>query len=274
MAQPDLLSTVGLAHRDASGRDWAYVVWQSPNSAAVAGQTFAVYAKTGPATSTNQYERKAIVARQQDTHVIAPLLQRSVNLVSVDGDLGGGLYGELAALESDIDKLFGNIVPAGTLGVASKLSAVLRGTTGNDRAYRNLTLLSRSHPGVALCLGTAVAELFPTGVSILTFEVRQWDATRQLDLAVIGRVTVTAGAPLVLPSPGTPVEVPDVTASGNLNIKLRWPMTDPLRRLGMATHGFNVWRVSAGLRGVAGLSPLAAHHWPSFWQHPAMSASV
>ena len=65
-AQPDLLSTVGLAHRDATGRDWAYVVWQSPNSSAIAGQTFAVYAKIGPATSTNQYERKAIVARQEE----------------------------------------------------------------------------------------------------------------------------------------------------------------------------------------------------------------
>jgi len=232
-AQPDLLSTVGLAHRDATGRDWAYVVWQSPNSSAVAAQSFAVYAKVGAAASTNNYERKAIVARQQDTHVIDSLLRRAINL----GD-------DLGALEGDIDKLFGEIVPAGTLGVSAKLSAVLRGTTGNERAYRNLTLMSRIHPGVALCLGTANAELFPAGVSNLTFEVRQWNPLTQSDLAVVGRVTVAAGVPLVLPSAGMPVEFPDATASGNLNIKLRWPMTDQLRRLSLAMHGFNLWRIT------------------------------
>ena len=232
-AQPDLLSTVGLAHRDVSGRDWAYVVWQSSSASAVAGRSFAVYVKAGPATSTNQYQRQAIVARQQDIHVIDPLLRRAVNL-----------GGNLGALEGDLDKLFGEIIPAGTLGVAAKLSAVLRGTTGSDRAYRNLTLLARVHPGVSLCLGTADAEMFPAGVSNLTFEVREWDGARQSDLAVVGRVSVTAGAPLVLPPPGAAVELPDDTASGNLNIKLRWPMTDALRRLGLATHGFNVWRMT------------------------------
>jgi hypothetical protein len=233
VAQSDLLSTVGLAHRDQAGRDWAYIAWQSPNSSAVAEQFFAVYAKAGTATSSNNYERKAIITRQQDTRVIDPLLARSVNLGEA-----------LPFLEADLNKLFDRIIPAGTLGASAKLSAVLRGTAGNERAYRNLTLLARIHPGVALCMGTAHAELFPPGVSNLTFEVRQWDNARQMDLAVVGRVTVTAGASLVLPSPGAPVEVPDLTASGNLNVKLRWPMTDSLRRLSMATHGFNLWRVT------------------------------
>ena len=76
--QPNLLSTVGLAHRDGTGRDWAYVVWQSPNSSAVAEQSFAVYTKAGTATSSNNYQRTAIVMRQQDTRVIDPLLARSV----------------------------------------------------------------------------------------------------------------------------------------------------------------------------------------------------
>ena len=240
-AQENLIGTVGLAHTDLNGRQWAYITWQGNDGAGIANEAFAVYGKPGDASSTSSYSRFSIVARQQDTHVIQSLLQRGVNL----GD-------NLVALDGDLAKLFGDVIPAGTISLSEKLSAVLRGTTGNDRSYRNLVLLGRIHPGVALNLGIAVAEQFPAGVSNMTFEVRGWNLATSSDRAVVGRVTVQAGAPLSLPAPGAAVELPDTTGSGNLNVKMRWAVPDPLRRLGLATHGFNVWRVNKTYAEAAG----------------------
>jgi hypothetical protein len=61
--------------------------------------------------------------------------------------------------------------------------------------------------------------------------------------AVVGRVTVTAGSPVVLPPPGPPVAMPQSNARGHLNAQLRWGVPDPLRRLSLLQHGYNVWRV-------------------------------
>lgn len=240
-AQENLIGTVGLAHTDQSGRNWAYITWQGNDGAGIANEAFAVYGKPGDASSVSNYVRLSIVARQQDTLVIQSLLQRSVNL----GD-------NLVLLDADLAKLFGDVIPAGTVSLSEKLSAVLRGTTGNDRGFRNLALLARIHPGVALNLGIAVAEQFPAGVSNMTFEVRRWNLATSADRAVVGRVTVQAGSRLMLPAPGAAVELPDTTGSGNLNVKMRWAVPDPLRRLGLATHGFNVWRVAKTYAEAAG----------------------
>lgn len=240
-AQENLIGTVGLAHTDQNGRNWAYITWQGNDGAGIANEAFAVYGKPGDASSVSNYTRLSIVARQQDTLVIQSLLQRSVNL----GD-------NLILLDADLVKLFGDVIPAGTVSLSEKLSAVLRGTTGNDRGFRNLALLARIHPGVALNLGVAVAEQFPAGVSNMTFEVRRWNLATSTDRAVVGRVTVQAGARLMLPAPGAAVELPDVTGSGNLNVKMRWAVPDALRRLALATHGFNVWRVNKTYAEAAG----------------------
>ena len=240
-AQENLIGTVGLAHTDPNGRQWAYITWLGNDGGGIANEAFAVYGKPGDASSASNYTRFSIVARQQDTHVIQSLLQRGVSL----GD-------NLIVLDSDLGKLFGDVIPAGTVSLSEKLSAVLRGTTGNDRAYRNLGLLGRIHPGAALNLGIAAAEQFPAGVSNMTFEVRRWDLATSSDRAVVGRVTVEAGVRLKLPAPGPAVELPDTTASGNLNVKLRWGVPDALRRLGLATHGFNVWRVNKAYAEAAG----------------------
>jgi hypothetical protein len=232
-AQENLIGTVGLAHTDVNGRNWAYITWQAGDAESLGNQAFALYGKPGLASSTSNYVRLAIMARQQDTHVIDSLLQRGKNL----GD-------DLNILDNDLNQLFGELIPSMSLSTADKLSAILRGTTGGDLTYRNLNLLSRLHPGVALTLGVAAAEMFPSGITNMTYEVRQWDLVANTDRAVIGRVTVVAGQPLMLPSPGLAVELPDDSGSGHLNIKLRWAVPDSLRRLGIATHGFNVWRFS------------------------------
>ncbi|HMJ91426.1 MAG TPA: hypothetical protein VK530_16510, partial [Candidatus Acidoferrum sp.] len=175
------------------------------------------------------YQRVAITAVQTDTHVIQPLVQRAA---SIGEDLG--------KLEIDIDALFGKIIPSG-LDRAGKISAVIRGALADPNHYGKVILLARTHPSMAMSLGVALAE--PIGGGLTTFEIRQIDANTKNDIAVIGRVTVDAAAPTVLPPPGPPVQVPKAAARGDLNIQLRWATPDNLRRLSLLQHGFNVYRV-------------------------------
>jgi hypothetical protein len=225
-----LVYTVGTTwHEAAASRDWAYLLWLGSDASLIGGQSFAVYAKPGPANSASPYQRIAITGVQTDTRVIQPLVQRA-----------GSIGEDLAKLEVDIDALFGKIVPAG-LDRAEKISAVIRGALADPNHYGKVILLARTHPSMAMSLGVALAE--PIGSGQTTFEIRQIDSVSKVDIAVIGRVTVQAGAPTVLPPPGAPVQVPRAAARGDLNIQLRWATPDPLRRLSLLQHGYNVYRV-------------------------------
>lgn len=228
---PETVFTVGTSAKDSQGRRWGYVLWQATDQRLVFGKTFAIYAKPGDAGSASPYELKGINLLQTEPAVIQALLNRGVNL----GD-------DLVALEQRINNLFLAIIPPGSLSLADKLSAVIRGSLGNEEHFRNLVLLGRLHPGVNLCLGYAHAELVPAGKT--TFEVREYDKTAQRDLGVVGRVTIDGDLPVVLPAPGAPVAVPEGNAKGDLNVKLRWATSAELRRLALLNYGFNVYRMS------------------------------
>jgi hypothetical protein len=226
----NLLATLGTTTQDPSGRTWAYLIWDATSPQMLLGQTFAVYAKPGPASSSTPYSRTAILTQQTDPRVIEPLLQRGVNL----GD-------DLSNLSTELDSLFGPLLPVSTLPVADKLSAVIRGSIGNEEFLRDLLLLARLHAGVALACGVAHAQVLTNYT--MTFEVRAFDSARDRDLGVLGRVTLLDAADR-LPAPGPPVEVVDANPKGHLNVKLRWATSDPLRREGMRQQGYNVWRVT------------------------------
>jgi hypothetical protein len=226
----DVVYSVGTTARDTHGRDWAYLLWQATQPALLSNRVFAVYAKPGEATNNAPYERKSVVMLQTDARVIEPLLRRAENL----GD-------NMVQLQSDLLQLFGNLVPSNAISRAEQLSAIIRGSLNDSQQYQNLLLLARNHAGINLALGFADAQLIPPGRT--TFEIRAFDATKDQDLAVIGRITVEAGSPTVLPQPGSPVLVPETSAMGDLNIKLRWASPDDLRRLGLMQFGFNVYRL-------------------------------
>ena len=98
---------------------------------------------------------------------------------------------------------------------------------------------------MSFALGVAHAEPIPPGTN--TFELRLWNPALNQDTAVIGRVSVVAGTPTMLPAPGQPVEVREtnqMSAKGDLNIKLRWATPDPLRRITLLQYGFNVYRMT------------------------------
>jgi hypothetical protein len=231
-----LLFTAGTSTTDTNGRPWAYLYWSS-GADLLRDRSVAIYAKAGDADSTNDYARVSVVRRQADLLTIAGQLSRSAFL----GE-------DLPKLEQDVDNLFNDVLPAGNLSLAEKLSAVIRGAAVEPRTYGNLVLLTRVHPGAAMAVGLGYAQLIPGPVGTkTTFEVRDYDEASERDLQVIGRVTISAGQPLVLPAPGPLVQVPDANPTGNLNAKFRWATADDFRRVSLMGYGFNLWRMRAGV---------------------------
>jgi hypothetical protein len=229
----DIVYTVGTVAHDSHGRDWAYLLWQGTQPGLISNRVFAVYSKPGDPTNNVPYTRLSLVSVQTDARVIEPLLERAANL----GD-------DLNKLQSDLLQLFGSFMPASAISRADQLSAVVRGSLNDPRYYQNLLLLARNHAGINLALGYADAELIGPGRT--TFEIRAFDPVLSQDLAVIGRTTVEAGNPTVLPPPGPPVLVPEPSAMGDLNIKFRWGTPDNLRRLGLMQFGYNLYRIANG----------------------------
>jgi hypothetical protein len=238
-AQPqpleNLLYSAGTTIADAQNRQWAYLLWQASTPDMIKDRGFAIYRKAGDANSPALYERKSVSRLTMDPNVISVLINRAVNL------------GENPALlEERLDNLFQKLMPPSGATLADKVSVVIRSSLGDLEHYRNLILLSRVHPAITLCLGNGFADQVPPAGQF-TYEVRQYDEAKQQDIAVVGRVSVTAGAPTVLPAPGAPVQVPDVpvsSAKGDLNAKFRWIMPDALRRLSLMGYGFNLYRVT------------------------------
>ncbi len=245
----DMVYTVGTVTRDANGQDWAYILWQATQPGLTSNRVFAVYSKPGDVTSSSPYTRASIVTLQTDSRVIEPLLRRAANL----GD-------DMNKLNQDLLQLFATLVPSGGLSRADQLSAVIRGSLANADYYQNLLLLARNHAGIDLALGFADAELIGPGKT--TFEVRVYDPATDQDLAVIGRVTVEAGNPTVLPAPGPPVQVPNATPRGDLNLLFRWGTPDNLRRLGLLQFGYDLYRVPLAYAATQGWD--ATHPPPAF----------
>jgi hypothetical protein len=233
----DVVYTVGTTVTDAHGTNWAYVLWQATTPALLGGQAFSVNLKAGDANSTNLYTRRSVVQLQTDPSIIQGLLARA-------GAIGQDPY----RLADDLNNLFATLlvtnklVPTNGLNTtAGRLSAVIRGSLAGAEHYQNLLLLSKNHPAVSLALGCAAVEMIGPGKT--TFEIRAYDPARNQDLAVVGRLTVEAGLPTILPAPGQPVLVPDYSARGHLNLRFRWGTPDGLRRLSLLQFGYDLYRV-------------------------------
>ena len=250
----DIIYTVATTTTDTNGRPWAYILWQATTPGLLSGRTFAVYSKPGDPTNNAPYVRLSVVQLQTDAHSIEPLLRRSENI------------GEKSwQLQQDMMQLFANLMPSNSISRADQLSAVIRGSLVDDGHYRNLVLLARNHPGVALCLGFADAELISAGKT--TFEVRNFDLAKNQDVAVVGRVTVDTANPDTLPAPGQPVLLPDASPRGDINLKFRWGTPDTLRRMGLLHFGYNLWRVPRAY------AEASSNHWDTAPPSPATLAT-
>jgi hypothetical protein len=226
----DAVFTLGTTTRDASNRDWAYIVVQPTQPDLLGRRKLSVNFKAGDADAAAGYERRAVLTLQTDPLAIRALLSRAANV----GD-------DLSALGERIDNLFAAVIPAPGLPLEDKISAAIRGSLSKPEQFANLIQLGRLHPAIEMALGLAHAELIPPGVS--TVEVREFDLALNADRGVLGRVTVTAGSPVVLPRPGAPFEVADASGRGHLNVKLRWSTSPEFRRLSLLSYGFDLVRM-------------------------------
>lgn len=212
------------------GTNWAYLIWQATDETVMNDRVMAIFQKTGAPTSVADFSLAGMATLQNDPSAIQILLDRSVNL----GE-------DLFALEDTIDQLFEGVVPAPDLPLRDKVSAVIRGAQQQPDLLDNLLFLAKTHPAIALCAGRAYATEIPAGKS--TFEIREYNLSSGSADDVLGRVTVTAGAPVVLPAPISITEVPDASPMGDRNIRLRWEQPPALLRLSLLSFGFNIYRI-------------------------------
>jgi hypothetical protein len=229
-----MVFTVGTTVRDPGGQDWAFLIWDSPGADLLGGRSFAVYGKDGAVTAATNYAREGIISGRLDPALLATLLQRAV-LAGQDIDQFD------AILESVYQGAFlPDPAPALPNDRAQRTAAVLSKAHTSARLIGKLRQIAMMNPTLALCLGHAWMGPMPVG-GMKTYELREWTGA---DGAVVGRVTLTGGAPVLLPAPAVPVQLPDTSEASDLNVALRWGVPDELKRRIMLHQGFRVWRMS------------------------------
>jgi hypothetical protein len=227
--------TVGTTARDGGGQDHAFLLWEAPKADLFAGKSFAIYGKSGAASSTAPFAQEGIVSGSLQPAVITACLQQAAalgqDLVEFDEVIAGIHFGSY----------YPGVAPELTGDRVAKTITVLTKLHSQPRLVGNLRTMIMVNPTLALCLGLAWSAPMPA--SQKTYELREWNAATSTDGPVIGRVTLTGGAPVILPAASRPVQVPDLTAAGDLKIGLRWGVPDALKRRIMLHQGYQLWRL-------------------------------
>lgn len=229
-----MVFTVGTTVRDPGGQDWAFLIWDSPGADLLGGRSFAVYGKDGSVNAATSYAREGIISGRLDPALLAPLLARA--------ELAGQDLNQFDAILRSIYQgaFLPDTAPALSNDRAQRTAVVLSKATTSAKLIGTLRQIAMMNPTLALCLGHAWMGPMPVG-GMKTYELREWTGA---DGAVMGRVTLTGGAPVLLPAPAAPVQLPDTSEASDLNVALRWGVTDELKRRIMLHQGFRVWRMS------------------------------
>lgn len=233
-AQPlsNLVFTAGTTIQDASLNNWSYVLLGAPDAQLLAGKRYDVFGKSGFPTNSGSFTLRGTLFQQMDQAAINTLLNQSVAL----GD-------DLTALNNALGVLLHNVPGITNETLPQKVLAAFQAAGSDAGLAAALLILERLHPGLSRCAGQAFAEII-SGTT--TYEVREADPNSGLGGAVLGRVTIIPGQPVILPAPGFPFQVITNAPSDHLRIRLRWGTPDALRRLSLLQFGFNVWRLPAG----------------------------
>ncbi|MEZ5385269.1 MAG: hypothetical protein R3F13_07130 [Prosthecobacter sp.] len=224
-----LLTTVGTT-ATVNTESWAYLLWQTDDADLLLNKIVAVYRKSG----AGSFVRVAVTKPQPDPRVISSLQPRAQML----GE-------DLDELDHGITAIYQDVIPAGTLTLPQKLSAVIQGTQTDADKRESMGFLARCHPLVAMSLGQALADRLPAP-GVFTYELREFNALSNQDIRVLGRVTVDTAAGVTLPAPGQPAEVIPADAKireGHLAAMLRWATPEALRDRSTMLAGYNVYRV-------------------------------
>jgi len=229
----DLVFTVATTttNRDGNGRYWSYVLIGAQQSQMLAGKHFMLFAKAGQPADPGPFTLRGLLFQRENPTDIDGLLAQSVAL-------GENLDRLTSALNQLTNQVPG-IASLPTLG--TKVASAFQAARLNPRTAQTLEFLGRLHPGLNLCAGVAFAE--PLTNPITTYEVREVDLATGQPGGVLGRVSLAAGVPTLLPPPGPPFQVTTNDLSDHLRIRLRWGTPPELRRLSLLSFGYNVWRV-------------------------------
>jgi hypothetical protein len=246
------------------GSHWGYLSWLASKPELLRDRPYAVYVKDGGPDENLPFRHVGTVRPQTDPTAVRALFERSRHLGQ-----------DMAKLNESISAYFDGLHPDAGVPVPDMLGALTAQSLQDDGVFQMLVFMGRSHPGVALSLGTGFAARIHNGVS--TFELREKPPGAEAFNAVVGRITVTAGKPFVFTAPGSPVEVPSTDRNSNplpasdvtnhLNVKLRWASPEALRRQSLLLRGFNVYRVgrdyaeARGWHGCPAPAELAKVNW-------------
>ena len=225
----NLVFTVGTTIQDSGGHNWSYVLIGAPQPQLLAGKRFAIFGKPGFPTNAGSFTLRGTIFQQTDPNAINTLLAQSIAL------------GEnLTSLSNALNTLLHKVPGITNLALPQKILAGFQAAQSNANTAQFLGLLAHVNPGLTMCAGQAFAEQI-TGVT--TYEVRELNLATGVPGDALGRVTITPGAPTVLPSPGYPFQVVTNDPSDHLRIRLRWGTPPELRRLSLLGFGYNLWRI-------------------------------
>ena len=244
-AQPlnDLIFTVGTTISAPPSQNWSYVLIGAPQPQLLAGKHFAIFSKPGFPTNAASFTLRGTIFQQTDATAINNLLNQSVVLNE-----------DLSKLSETLDTLLHKVPGESSLTLAQKVLTAFSLADSDPAMAQSVLLLAQLHPGLKLCAGQAFTEQITVTT---TYEVRDVNLATGVAGDVLGRVTITPGAPVVLPAPGFPFQVVTNAPSDDRRIRLRWGTPDALRRLGLLQYGFNVWRIptSAAIAGGFDVTP-------------------
>ena len=257
IAQPlnDLVFTVGTTIQDGGGHNLSYVLIGAPQPALLAGKRFAIFSKPGLPTNAAPFSLRGTIFQLTDPTAVNNLLNQSV-----------ALNENLGSLSDALNTLLHKVSGATNLPLNQKVLTAFQLADGDPLTAQSVLLLGAVHPGLKLAAGQAFAEQITTTT---TYEIRDINLATGIPGDVLGRVTITPGAPVVLPEPGFPFQVVTNAASDHLRIRLRWGTSDALRRLSLLQYGFNVWRIPSATAVAAGYNvtpptPAVLHSNPNF----------
>ena len=245
---PLLVTTTATTTLDSGGRPWIYVALGENRPGLLARHRLAVSVRTGP---SGPFVPRGAVASTADPTAVGVFLSRGASV----GDSLPALEAQLVALHAVLSTPPGEPTRtnAPAMALARRVAALLTRAEGDSGLGNLLDLYGLAHPALRLARGTAWAGRLdvPVGTEV-TIEIREQDGAGT-DLAVVGRATVHAGQPERLPAPGPLAVVPDLSARGDLAVKLRWATPEALRRAGSRHQGDVAWRVDRSLAEAKGL---------------------
>lgn len=268
-------------------KPYGYVVWLPSDVSWMARHDVAVYIKPGDATSASAFVKQAIVSWTDDAATLAARTLR--------GELLAGGASAKAKEMADVDQILGGVLAqmqqrAGIAGPipadrSARLAMLIRRTKESEVDAATVRALGAAHPIFRLAMGQAWAgDLGVASGAQATVELREVNCITGVEGGVVGRVTLTAGTPVVLEAPGAPVAVPsaflnipnatfpapvapinfveaalpvpDSGGKNDLAIPLRWGVPEALRRQAMLSTGFVVWRYNASYNPIPTLANL------------------